>query len=382
MDDVRFGAPGAPPPDGLHEALLDWFDRHRRDLPWRRRRSLYGTWISEMMLQQTTVATVVPYWERFLARYPDVATLAAAPEDEVLASWSGLGYYRRARQLLAAARQVVADRGGELPRDADSWRALPGVGPYAAGAIASIGLGLPEPAVDANVRRVLGRWYGAGGTLASSRPAALAAAAAALLPPGRAGDWNEALMELGATVCLPRRPLCTACPAAGHCRSAGTEGEPGGSPARPRAAAVGLVLVIYVSGGRPWLEAAGGQPLACETCLVPAREEFGRLHQGLLGLPMTAWYALPGAAAGHLPAVAALAAGVEGLPGRPARLGTVRHAITRFRLLAAVLVVDLEGPAPPFPVPGRPDGRWLETDLAEDIHLSQLTRKALRLFPR
>ena len=382
MADQRFGAPGAPPPAGLHDALLDWFGRHRRDLPWRRHRSLYGTWISEMMLQQTTVATVSPYWERFLARYPDVATLAAAPEDDVMAAWSGLGYYRRARQLLAAARQVVTELGGELPRDAAAWRALPGVGPYAAGAIASIGLGLPEPAIDANVKRVLGRWYGADAAPAPSRPGAWVAAATALLPRGRAGEWNEALMELGATVCLPRNPLCAGCPVAAHCRCAGRAGEPAGTTARARATAVGLALVAFRSGGRVWLEPAGGRAMPCATGLSPARGDFSRLHQGLLGLPMTAWYALPGAAAGHLPAVAALAAGVEGLPGRPTRLGTVRHAITRFRLLAAVLVVDLEGPAPPFPVPGRPDGRWLETDLAEDIHLSQLTRKALRLFPR
>ncbi|MBM4130991.1 hypothetical protein FJ250_08175, partial [bacterium] len=133
VPDSPLGAPGAPPPAGLHRALLDWFAAHRRDLPWRRQRSLYGTWISEIMLQQTTVAAVVPYWERFLARYPDVGALAGAADDDVLALWSGLGYYRRARHLLAAARLVVGDLGGELPRDAAGWRSLPGVGPYAAG---------------------------------------------------------------------------------------------------------------------------------------------------------------------------------------------------------------------------------------------------------
>lgn len=385
MPDTPLGAPGAPPPAGLHGALLDWFAAHRRDLPWRRHRSLYGTWISEMMLQQTTVATVVPYWERFLARYPDVAALAAAPDDEVLAVWSGLGYYRRARHLLAAARLVAAMPGGELPRDAAGWRRLPGVGPYAAGAIASIGLGLPEPAVDANVRRVLARWYAVDPSAPAPGIAAVTRAARALLPPLDAGPWNEALMELGATVCLPRRPRCDACPVAGFCRGAGTAaatGAPAAVPATNRALVVGVVLVVFRAAGRFWLEASGGPPLACETSCEAARTDFSRLHQGLLVLPMTAWYRLPTSAASQGPAMEALARGLVGLPGSAAGLGSVRHAITRFRLLGSVLVVDLAEPAPGPPLPGRPQGAWTDAGRASDLHISQLTRKALHLFRR
>lgn len=385
MPDTPLGAPGAPPPAGLHGALLDWFAAHRRDLPWRRQRSLYGTWISEMMLQQTTVATVVPYWERFLARYPDVAALAAAQDDEVLALWSGLGYYRRARHLLAAARLVAATPGGELPGDAAGWRCLPGVGPYAAGAIASIGLGLPEPAVDANVRRVLGRWYADDPSSPAAGPAAITRTARALLPPQDAGPWNEALMELGATVCLPRQPRCAACPVAGFCRSAGTAASLGGpavAPARSRALAVGVVLVVFRAAGRLWLEASGGLPLACETAAAAARTDFSRLHQGLLALPMTAWYSLPASAAARGSAMAALVDGLVGLPGSAAGRGSVRHAITRYRLFGSVLVVDLPGPAAGPPLPGRPEGTWADADRAGDLHVSQLTRKALALFRR
>lgn len=385
MPDSPLGAPGAPPPAGLHGALLDWFARHRRDLPWRRRRTLYGTWISEMMLQQTTVATVVPYWERFLARYPDVEALAAARDDEVLALWSGLGYYRRARHLLAAARIVAATPGGRLPGDAAGWRRLPGVGSYAAGAIASIGLGLPEPAVDANVRRVLGRWYADDPAAPAPGPAAIDRAARALLPARDAGPWNEALMELGATVCLPRQPRCAACPVAAFCRSAGAAGNPGGpavTPARSRALPVGVVLVVFRAAGRIWLEAAGGSPLACTTEAMEARTDFSRLHQGLLVLPMTAWFALPASPAAQRSTLEALAAGLVGLPGNAAGLGSVRHAITRYRLVAGVLVADLAGPADRPPLPGRPAGTWVDAGRASDLHVSQLTRKALHLFPR
>jgi len=378
VPDSPLGAPGAPPPAGLHRALLDWFAAHRRDLPWRRQRSLYGTWISEIMLQQTTVAAVVPYWERFLARYPDVGALAGAADDDVLALWSGLGYYRRARHLLAAARLVVGDLGGELPRDAAGWRSLPGVGAYAAGAIASIGLGLPEPAIDANARRVLGRWHGAAAGRSPATATAIAAAARALLPPRDAGPWNEALMELGATVCLPRRPLCASCPVATFCSSRGAGGSADAVAPGPPAQAVGVVVVVFQAAGRVWLEPAGGAPLPCATAAVPARADFHGLHPGLLGLPMTAWFPLPEAAAGRAEALAALVAGVCGLPGPRRRLGTVRHAITRYRLEAAVIALDLPEAWAGPPAPARPPGIWAEAARAPDLHVSQLTRKALR----
>lgn len=382
MDETPAIATGTGDAAALHRALLAWFQASRRDLPWRRRRSLYGTWISEMMLQQTTVATVVPYWERFLARFPDVRALAAADEAEVLAMWSGLGYYRRARQLLAAAREIVSARGGELPGDVDGWRSLPGIGAYAAGAIASIGLGLPEPAVDANVRRVVGRWLGPGEGGAAPAAAVIGARAAALVPESGAGDWNEALMELGATVCLPRDPRCGDCPVAGQCRSAGATGTSATAPAPapPRAVPVGVVLVAWMRAGQVWLEPAGAAPLPCEAGDVPARADFSGLHQGLLALPMTAWYPLPAMRAAQAGALAALVRGL-GFPAAPGGPGaTFRHAITRYRLLAGVVVRPADGPAGAPPRPGRPEGEWVDVARAPGLHVTQLTRKALRLI--
>ena len=216
------------PPGAYRSRLLDWFDDHQRELPWRQNRSLYGTWISEVMLQQTTVAVVVPYWEKFLTAFPDVAALAAATEEDVLSHWSGLGYYRRAHQLHAAARMVVADLGGALPRDREGWRALPGIGPYASGAIASIGLGERVPAIDANSRRVLSRWLVSDPAAAVKlQPAHLELTGGTLVDEARPGDWNEALMELGALVCRAADPRCQVCPIGGLCRAgvAGTAGR-------------------------------------------------------------------------------------------------------------------------------------------------------------
>ena len=370
----------------LQRDLLAWFDASARDLAWRRRRSLYGTWISEMMLQQTTVATVVPYWERFLARFPDVAALAAAPEDDVLAHWSGLGYYRRARHLHAAARQVVDTLGGRLPEDVEGWRRLPGIGPYAAGAIASLGLGLPEPAVDANVRRVLARWLGTAGTGGDAPAAEVARLARALVPADRPGAWNEALMELGALVCPARQPLCASCPVAPHCRTGKTGAVAmASSPAPGRAAVpVAVLLAVIRSGSRVWLEVPGQRLLPCRVPAEVAREELSGLHQGLLTLPTTAWYLRP--AKGTLDLLGALEeawvdAWADGssmaatLPPKP--LGRFRHAITRYRLDVTVAVLDA---APGLVAPPGRDGRWVDLDDASAGNISQLARKALRLI--
>ena len=190
----------------IRTALTRWYDSVKRDLPWRRTRDPYAIWISEIMLQQTRVSAVIPYYERFLAAYPDAKALARAPEDQVLTMWAGLGYYSRARNLQKAARQIVKD----FPRDYKSIRALAGVGNYTAAAIASIAFGLPHAAVDGNVRRVIVR-------LANNNDANVVKLAGALLDRRDPGQWNQALMELGATVCLPREPLCVACPIATHC---------------------------------------------------------------------------------------------------------------------------------------------------------------------
>ena len=198
--------------------LLQWFAAHARALPWRPSPGLYETWISEIMLQQTQVATVVPYYVRFLQRFPHVAALAAADEDEPLRYWEGLGYYRRARQLHAAARVVVAKHGGQIPTSIDLLRTLPGIGRYTGGAILSIALDQRHPILEANTVRVLSRLAALSADPAGSGGRRqLWALAELLVPRRRCGDFNQALMELGSTICTPRAPHCATCPVAAYC---------------------------------------------------------------------------------------------------------------------------------------------------------------------
>ncbi len=213
-------------------ALLAHFDARRRALPWRIGRTPYGVMVSEFMLQQTRVETVVPYYERWMQRFPDWDALAGADVDDVILQWKGLGYYSRARNLHRAARLVRERHGGRLPADPGELRTLPGVGEYTAGAVASIAFGRAVPAVDGNVRRVLARVL----DRADPSPALLRREAARLVDPGRPGDFNEAMMELGATVCTPRAPRCAECPVARWCRAlmAGTVGERPGRVERRR----------------------------------------------------------------------------------------------------------------------------------------------------
>ena len=229
--------PGAPDPpavptgavETLRADLLGHYDRGRRDLPWRGETDPYRIWVSEVMLQQTRVDTVIPYYRRWIGLFPNVGALADATRDEVLLAWQGLGYYRRAARLHQGARVVRERHEGRIPASWQALRALPGVGDYTAGAVASIAFGEAVPAVDGNVRRVLARLFD------HARPTAgwLRGVAAALVPPERPGDWNQALMELGATVCTPRAPACPECPLTSRCaaRRAGTQEE---RPAPPR----------------------------------------------------------------------------------------------------------------------------------------------------
>jgi len=199
-------------------ALLDWYAEYGRDLPWRRTRDPYAIWLSEIILQQTRIVQGLAYWERFMERFPTVELLAAASEDEVLRLWQGLGYYSRGRNLLTAARQIVAR--GSFPDTLAEIRALKGVGDYTAAAIGSIAFGLPAAVVDGNVYRVLSRFYGiatpVGTTAAKNEFTALAQA---LLPPDRPGDFNQAMMDFGALQCTPASPLCLTCPLAARCEA-------------------------------------------------------------------------------------------------------------------------------------------------------------------
>jgi len=224
----------------VRKRLLKWYERNQRDLPWRRTRDPYAIWVAEVMLQQTRVAVVEERYQAFMARFPTLLSLAHAPEQEVLAAWSGLGYYRRARLLHKAAQFVVEHRQGKLPQTAAELRLLPGIGAYTAAAVASIAHGEQIAVVDGNVERVLCRlesWKAGGRSKGSSLVRRkIEALAAELVSPRRPGDSNQALMELGATLCLPRNPRCTACPVAGDCK---TQGE---HPTAPRPRMIGRVV--------------------------------------------------------------------------------------------------------------------------------------------
>src|SRR5277367_6797843 len=210
-------------------ALLAWYDLHKRDLHWRRTRDPYAIWVSEIMLQQTRVAAVLTHYANWMARFPTVEALAAASEDEVLSAWSGLGYYRRARFLHKGAQAVVAEHNGKLPQTATELRTLPGIGAYTSAAIASIAFGESAAVVDGNVERVLLRQTGSGETRATSNgkthpslnAAEIQKLATQLIDPDRPGDFNQAMMELGATICLPRNPLCLQCPVQQSCCTRG-----------------------------------------------------------------------------------------------------------------------------------------------------------------
>jgi len=207
--------------------LLAWYDRHRRDLPWRRTPDPYRVWLSEIMLQQTRVEVVIPYFERFLERFPSVEDLAAAPLEEVLARWSGLGYYRRARQLHAAAERLAAEG---FPETAEGWKSLPGVGDYTAAAVSSIAFGEAVPVLDGNVERVVARFLAVpGDPKRAATRRVLRAGAGELVDGARPGDSNQALMELGATLCTPAGPRCLLCPLADGC-AALQEGRPEAYP--------------------------------------------------------------------------------------------------------------------------------------------------------
>jgi A/G-specific adenine glycosylase len=278
-------------------ALVRWFRRGHRDLPWRRSRDPYAVWISEVRLQQTRVGVVVPYYERFLARFPDVATLAAAPLDDVLTGWAGLGYYRRARQLHAAAGAIVRDHAGRLPAGEEELLALPGIGRYTAGAIRSIAYGERASLVDGNVARVLSRLFALpGGPGDGAWEKRLWALATALVPAADPSAFNQGLMELGATVCTPRSPRCGACPLARSCE-ARAQGRP---ETFPRAKARAKVVRV-----ERWAWVCARQP---DGAILMRRREDDEHNAGQWEVPLSA----PDAA---------------GPPDGARHLGAIRHGI-------------------------------------------------------
>ncbi|RRH73893.1 A/G-specific adenine glycosylase [Falsigemmobacter faecalis] len=311
--------------ESFAEDLLAWYDRHARELPWRispadhakgLRPDPYRIWLSEVMLQQTTVAAVKDYFNRFTTRWPDVAALAAAPDAEVMAEWAGLGYYARARNLLACAR-VVADAGG-FPQTEAGLLTLPGVGPYTAAAIASIAFATPAVVVDGNVERVTSRIFAMGDPLPAARPK-LRELAAQLSPQKRPGDYAQAMMDLGATICTPRNPACTICPVFAHCeaRRLGIAADlPRKTPKAAKPERAGVVYIARRPSDGAWL--------------IETRPDKGLLG-GMPGFPGSDWAV--GGAPAHEPPLAADWLTLN---------GEVRHTFTHFHLTLQIRITRSE----------------------------------------
>ena len=332
--------------------LLAWYDRHRRELPWRappgQQSDPYAVWISEIMLQQTTVAAVRPYFQAFLQRWPSVATLAAAPLERVLQAWAGLGYYSRARNLHACAQAIVERHGGRFPETEDGLRTLPGIGAYTAAAIAAIVFDRRAVVVDGNVERVMARLFATATPLPAARPA-LRQAMDAVTPHSRVGDFAQAVMDLGATICTPRNPACILCPLAGPCSALKT-GAPAEFPRKAAKASVPLRrgAVFYVKcGGRVLLRNR------------PAHGLFG----GMAEFPGTPWTQDFDPDTMILP---------EGVAEPLTPVGTVEHGLTHFRLELHVFRAS--------PDQIQPVGqRWVARESLESEALPTLMRKVLAL---
>ena len=264
----------------MRHELLGWYERSKRDLPWRRTNDPYAIWVSEIMLQQTRVAVVIDRWKAFLERFPNVEFLAAAPEQDVLALWSGLGYYRRARMLHKAAQAVVAEYAGEMPVTSGELRELSGIGSYTAAAIASIAHGEAIAVVDGNVERVLSRirgWESHDSVGEAAVRRKVEEFAAALVDPHRPGDFNQAIMELGATVCTPRNPQCLVCPWATECRTLGEHRTPKRAPMTNREIACALVVRECENDREVLLEQrAAGNTVMPGMWELPALEDINR----------------------------------------------------------------------------------------------------------
>jgi A/G-specific adenine glycosylase len=341
--------------------LLRWYAVNARSLPWRGLNNPYATWVSEIMLQQTRVETVIPYFERWMKLFPTIDALAAAPLGDILAAWEGLGYYGRARNLHEAARIVVSHFGGQLPRDLRKLRSLPGIGRYTAGAIASIAFGLDVPALDGNIRRVLSRLFDISEPVQS--PAGekiLWELAGANLPPGQAGDYNQALMELGALICTPRSPDCGHCPLSAQCKS-------------------------FQSGNqefRPVLRARTAIPHHTVTAAVIQREGKVLITQRPLDGLLGGLWEFPG---GKLQAGESLQdclvreiqeeLGVKIQVGE--KFGSFNHAYTHFRVTLHAFLCCIENGSEPIPIQAK-DLRWVSPGELAAFPMGKIDRQISR----
>ncbi len=340
----------------IRRKLMAWFEMSRRDLPWRRTKDPYAIWVAETMLQQTQVKTVLPYYRRFMRTVPTIASLDHAPTEKILALWSGLGYYRRARQLKEAARLIVRRHGGKIPPDFAALSALPGVGPYTAGALASIAFDQRYPALDGNARRVLARLFGV------TRERDLLELGARLVPRSRPGHFNQALMELGATLCLTKKPRCAQCPVARHCaalKGAGFEAKP--APPKRKVESVEWPLIVLERQGK----------------ILLRRRPRGGLLEGLWEIP-------GGERKKTETTEAALLRHLDGLAEKGhvfSRIGEIRHTITHRRIRAPLFFSSCSDKEKKTPV-SRPGWRWVSLSSLRRYPLSSLTLKAVRMVAR
>jgi len=341
----------------LRNALLTWYGSSSRDLPWRLTRDPYAILVSEYMLQQTQVKTVLPYYDAFLSRFPTFEALAAATDDDVRAAWSGLGYYRRARNLQAAARRILTECDGEIPDSYHALLDLPGVGPYTAAALSSLVHGLPRAAVDGNVERVLSRLVAERRVISESAPRKrIASLAQELFDPAHPTIWNQAVMELGATVCSPRRPKCGDCPWMHSCQSYGT-----GNPERlPRTKTERSVTTVERAVG----------VFRKDSAVLLVRRSHKTLLDGT--------WELPGVdVSGTEQSKQDLAEHLKSWLGRTVTVGSelasIQHALTYRR----VRVRAFEASARPLPRPSKDNRRWVEHADIDQLPTSSMTLKLL-----
>ena len=339
----------------LARKLLAWYDGNRREFPWRsppgERPDPYRVWLSEIMLQQTTVFTVAPYYQRFLARWPDVHALARSSLDDVLGAWQGLGYYARARNLHACAKTVSGDWGGDFPDSEAALRGLPGIGAYTAAAIAAIAFDKPASAVDGNVERVMARMFAVKTPLSKAKPE-LQALAAKLVPEKRAGDFAQSLMDLGATICTPRNPDCGHCPWNSACaaRKLGiAEQLPQRIKKRPRPERFAVAYVLTRKDGAIWLR---------------RRDDKGLLG-GMMEVPSSPWRGKPWQHP-EAKSAAPVQAAWRHLPGQ------VEHGFTHFRLHVRVMAADIKAKA-------MKGGRWVLPGELAEAALPTLMKKIIAL---
>lgn len=354
--------PPLPPPSvrrTVRRRLLCWYDRHARDLPWRRTPGdPYAQWVAEIMLQQTQVDTVIPYYERFMQQFPDVATLARATGDRLMRCWQGLGYYRRAENLHRAAALIVAD-GGNMPHTVDALRALPGVGRYTAGAVASIACGARTAAVDGNVARVLCRLFNITETV--SEPGTIRrlwSLAESLLPARRCGDFNQAWMDLGAAVCTPTAPRCARCPLETLCAARKT-GNPAALPRKPRARPVPEIRHVAAV-------------IRNRTAYLMTRRPPGGLWSGLWEFPNRV---VPPRQAPRTVLRRILTRFGVGDDHECHRCGTVAHKLTHRLMVFDTFLIVVTRPG--TKTPADPETRWVPAARLDALPMSTACRRIL-----